>query len=90
MASYGRIPKILNKVKEASRPDRFTQDFLTTKLGFAGGSAMAFEIYLPQERVVAQRKLWPNRLPIDDLDAAVRVAPERMRTILRQPVRAAR
>jgi len=42
MASYGRIPKILNKVKEASRPDRFTQDFLTTKLGFAGGSAMAF------------------------------------------------
>jgi len=42
MASYGRIPKILAKIKEASRPDRFTQDFLATKLSFAGGSAMAF------------------------------------------------
>lgn len=42
MASYGRISKILNKIKEAARPDRFTQDFLTTKLRFAGGSAMAF------------------------------------------------
>jgi len=42
MASYGRVPKILTKIKEASRPDRFTQDFLATKLGFSGGSAMAF------------------------------------------------
>jgi hypothetical protein len=42
MTSYGRISKILTKIKDASRPERFTQDFLTTKLGFAGGSAMAF------------------------------------------------
>ena len=38
---------------------------------------MAFEIYLPEARIAAQRKLWANRLPIDDLDDAVRVAPER-------------
>ena len=38
---------------------------------------MAFEIYLPQARIAEQRKLWANRLPIDDLDDAVRAAPER-------------
>ena len=38
---------------------------------------MAFEIYLPQSRIEASRGLWPDRLPIDDLDAAVRTAPER-------------
>ena len=31
MMSYTRLPKILAKVKEASRPDRFTQDFLATR-----------------------------------------------------------
>lgn len=39
MASPGQIPKILAKVQEARRPDRFTQDFLETKLGHSGGSA---------------------------------------------------
>ncbi len=39
MASPGLIPKILGKVQEARRPDRFTQDFLETKLGYSGGSA---------------------------------------------------
>lgn len=38
MATPGTIPKILNKIQEARRPDRFTQDFLETKLGFSGGS----------------------------------------------------
>lgn len=42
MNAYGLIPKILNKIKEAKTPDRFTQDFLGTKLGFSGGSARAF------------------------------------------------
>jgi hypothetical protein len=42
MSSYRLIPKILEKAKQASRPDRFTQDFLSTKLSFTGGSAMAF------------------------------------------------
>lgn len=42
MLSPGLIPKILAKIQEARRPDRFTQDFLETKLGHSGGSAMAF------------------------------------------------
>ncbi len=41
MVSTGLIPKILGKITEARRPDRFTQDFLETKLGFSGGSARA-------------------------------------------------
>jgi hypothetical protein len=42
MNAYGNITKILTKVKEAQTPDRFTQDFLGTKLGFSGGSATPF------------------------------------------------
>ena len=38
---------------------------------------MAFEIYLPQARIAASRGLWAERLPIDDLDAAVATAPDR-------------
>ena len=34
--------KILNKVKEAKTPDRFTADFLETKLGFKGGNSRQF------------------------------------------------
>lgn len=41
LASPGLIPKIFAKIQEARRPDRFTQDFLETKLGFSGGSARA-------------------------------------------------
>lgn len=41
LASPGLIPKILAKIQEARRPERFTQDFLETKLGHAGGSARA-------------------------------------------------
>lgn len=41
LASPGVIPKILSKIQEARRPDRFTQDFLETKLGQSGGSARA-------------------------------------------------
>jgi hypothetical protein len=37
----GLIPKVLEKIQEARRPDRFTQDFLKTKLGFSSGHAMA-------------------------------------------------
>ncbi|MGO9267325.1 MAG: DUF5343 domain-containing protein [Candidatus Binataceae bacterium] len=42
MNAYGNIVKILKKVKEAQTPDRFTGDFLGTKLGFTGGSASPF------------------------------------------------
>ena len=41
MLSSGLVTKILHKIQEARRPERFTQDLLETKLGFSGGSAMA-------------------------------------------------
>ncbi|MGF1475917.1 MAG: DUF5343 domain-containing protein [Geminicoccaceae bacterium] len=39
MLSVSLIPKILEKIQNARRPERFTQDFLETKLGHSGGSA---------------------------------------------------
>lgn len=42
MNATGLTKKILDKIKEAATPDRFTQDFLKTKMGFTGGSANAF------------------------------------------------
>ncbi|HEX7673769.1 MAG TPA: DUF5343 domain-containing protein [Bdellovibrio sp.] len=39
--SYNLIPKILEKIQQAQVPERFTQDYLATKLGFPGGSAKA-------------------------------------------------
>jgi hypothetical protein len=41
LAAPGVIPKIFGKIQEARRPERFTQDFLETKLGASGGSARA-------------------------------------------------
>lgn len=37
---------------------------------------MHFDICLPEHRIAASRRLWPNRLPIDDLDRAVRTSPD--------------
>ena len=51
-----------------------------------GRGAMAFEIYLPQARIAASQGLWAERLPIDDLDAAVRAAPERTAFVGRNSV----
>ena len=42
MNAYGLLKKILEKIKKAQTPPRFTQDFLKSKLGFSGGSANAF------------------------------------------------
>lgn len=36
----GTLTKVLGKIKTAAVPERFTQDFLSTKLGFKGGPAM--------------------------------------------------
>lgn len=36
------LPKIFGKIKEAKAPDRFTVDFLQTKLGFNGGNYRQF------------------------------------------------
>lgn len=38
VTGYGNITKALQKIQEASTPDRFTQDFLSTKLGLKGGT----------------------------------------------------
>lgn len=37
--AYGSITRALEKIQAASTPDRFTQDFLATKLGMKGGTA---------------------------------------------------
>mgnify|MGYP002395866382 CR=1 FL=1 len=37
----GALTRIFEKIKSASVPERFTQDFLSTKLGFKGGNAKA-------------------------------------------------
>jgi len=42
VAMPGSVIKILNKIKEAKTPDRFTYDFLETKLGFRGGNYKQF------------------------------------------------
>lgn len=42
MNAYGNVPKILRKIKTAQEPEKFTQDFLATVLGFSGGSAKPF------------------------------------------------
>ncbi|MGC4880205.1 DUF5343 domain-containing protein [Micromonospora sp. DT43] len=46
MSAYGNIGKVLEKIKAASVPDRFTQDFLATKLGLSGGGARPIIPYL--------------------------------------------
>jgi cyclohexanecarboxylate-CoA ligase len=53
---------------------------------------MAFEIFLPQSRIDVSRDLWLNRLPVDDLDAAVAKNPGRTafvgwNSVLRQEIR---
>ena len=53
---------------------------------------MAFDIWLPQSRIAASAKLWPGRLPIDDLDEAVRTSAARTafvgwNSVLRQQIR---
>jgi hypothetical protein len=42
MNASGLVMKILDKVIEAAQPERFTQDFLATKLGYGSGSARPF------------------------------------------------
>ena len=39
VTASGNITKALEKIQPAATPDRFTQDFLSTKLGMPGGSA---------------------------------------------------
>lgn len=39
--SVGTLEKMLDKIKSASTPERFTQDFVSTKLAMKGGTARA-------------------------------------------------
>jgi hypothetical protein len=39
MNAHGLVTKIFDKIIEASQPERFTLDFLKTKLGFDSGSS---------------------------------------------------
>src|SRR5579859_1352743 len=39
VAAYGNISKALQAIQKAQTPDRFTQDFLSTKLALTGGGA---------------------------------------------------
>jgi len=38
MNAYGSIGKVLSKIIEAKRPERFTQDFMETVLGLPSSS----------------------------------------------------
>jgi hypothetical protein len=40
--SYGLVSKIFDKIISASQPERFTQDYLKTKLGYDSGSSRPF------------------------------------------------
>jgi hypothetical protein len=42
MNAYGNIERILNKIRDAATPPKFTQDYLSGELGFSGGSAFPF------------------------------------------------
>lgn len=42
MNAYGNVAKILEKIKHAKTPDRFTYDFLKTTLDFKSSGAQAF------------------------------------------------
>lgn len=41
MLRLGTLTKVLEKIKSAGVPERFTLDFLSTKLGFKGGTSQA-------------------------------------------------
>ncbi|MEU8126720.1 DUF5343 domain-containing protein [Micromonospora sp. NPDC049049] len=53
MSAYGHIGKVLEKIRAASVPDRFTQDFLATKLGLSGGGARPVIPYLKRAGFLA-------------------------------------
>jgi len=45
-AAVGTLERILEKIKTASVPERFTQDFVATKLLMKGGTAAAMIPFL--------------------------------------------
>jgi hypothetical protein len=51
--STGTLEKLLEKIKTASVPERFTQDFVSTKLSMKGGTAMSCIPFLKKMGFVA-------------------------------------
>lgn len=51
--SVGTLEKMLEKIKTASTPERFTQDFVSTKLAMKGGTAKACIPFLKKMGLVA-------------------------------------
>jgi hypothetical protein len=58
--AYGNITKVLEKIKGAATPDRFSQDFLADTLGMTGGSARPVVPYLKRTGFLA-----PDGAPTD-------------------------
>lgn len=46
ISNPGTLAKVLDQIKEAATPQRFTQDFVSETLGFKGGYALAVIPYL--------------------------------------------
>lgn len=51
--AYGNITKVLEKIKKAETPDRFSQDFLENTLGMKGGSSRPLIPYLKRTGFLA-------------------------------------
>lgn len=52
--SVGTLEKMLDKIKSASTPERFTQDFVSTKLAMKGGTPRAQIPLLKKMKLVAE------------------------------------
>lgn len=53
VVSTGSLTKALHKIQSAATPDRFTQDFLASKLGLKGGSAKPVIPFLKRTGMLA-------------------------------------
>lgn len=53
VVSTGSLTKALEKIQSAATPDRFTQDFLASKLGLKGGSAKPVIPFLKRTGMLA-------------------------------------
>jgi hypothetical protein len=59
VTAYGNLTKALERIKRASTPPRFTQDFLATKLNLKGGSARPVIPFLGTFSVVIAGPYYP-------------------------------
>ena len=87
VTGYGNITKALQKIQEASTPDRFTQDFLSTKLGLKGNSEAGHPLpeahRLPRVRWRSDRALQAVPEPQRSRRRRLRGPPARLCTSIR-------